>query len=155
MGRIDYYHQDDAPAANSLVPGTSAIVVDAVGRILLQRRKDNSRWALPDGVMELGESIGRTVVREVEEETGLVVEPDHVVGVYSDPGHVFSYDYGEIRQEFSVCIACRVTGGWLRPGGEALEVRFFEVGALAAVDLHPSIRKRIDDYIMGRWAVVA
>jgi ADP-ribose pyrophosphatase YjhB (NUDIX family) len=155
MGRIDYYHQGDAPAANSLIPGASAIVVDAEGRILLQRRRDNSRWALPGGVMELGESIGRTVVREVEEETGIEVEPDHVVGVYSDPGHVFAYDDGEIRQEFSVCIACRVTGGTLRPGDEAQDVRFFEPGVLPALDMHPSIRRRIDDYIMGRRAVIA
>jgi hypothetical protein len=75
--------------------------------------------------------------------------------VYSDPGHVFAYDDGEIRQEFSVCIACQVTGGRLRPGDEALEVRFFELGTLLAVDMHPSIRKRVDDYVRGRRAVIA
>ena len=155
MGRVDYYHQDDAPAANSLVPGASAIVADDEGRILLQRRRDNSRWALPGGVMEIGEGIGRTAVREVEEETGLKVEPDHVIGVYSDPDHVFEYDDGEVRQEFSVCVACRVAGGQLRPGNEAIEVRFFEPGDIAALDMHPSIRKRIDDYRRGRRAVIA
>jgi ADP-ribose pyrophosphatase YjhB (NUDIX family) len=155
MGRVDYYHQDDSPAANSLVPGASAIVVDAHGRILLQRRRDNSRWALPGGVMEIGEEIGGTAAREVEEETGIEVAPDHVVGVYSDPGHVFAYDDGEVRQEFSVCIACRVTGGRLRPGDEALEARFFEPADIAGLDMHPSIRKRIGDYREGRRAVIA
>jgi ADP-ribose pyrophosphatase YjhB (NUDIX family) len=155
VGRVDYYHQDDSPAANSLVPGASAIVVDEQGRILLQRRRDNSRWALPGGLMEIGEGIGRTAAREVEEETGIEVEPDHVVGVYSDPGHVFAYDDGEVRQEFSVCIACRVTGGQLSPGDEALEARFFEPGAIAGLDMHPSIRKRIADYLEGRRAVIA
>jgi ADP-ribose pyrophosphatase YjhB (NUDIX family) len=155
VGRVDYYHQDGSPAANSLVPGASAVVVDEQGRILLQRRRDNSRWALPGGVMEIGEGIGRTAAREVEEETGIEVEPDHVVGVYSDPGHVFAYDDGEVRQEFSVCIACRVTGGQLRPGDEALEARFFEPGDIPGLDMHPSIRKRIDDYREGRRAVIA
>jgi len=155
VGRVDFYHQDDAPSANSLVPGASAIVIDEQGRILLQRRRDNSRWALPGGVMEIGESIGRTAAREVEEETGIKVEPDHVVGVYSDPGHVFAYDDGEVRQQFSVCIACRVTGGQLRPGAEALEARFFEAADIPRLDLHPSVRKRIDDYREGRRAVVA
>ena len=43
MSRTDYYHDPDAPKANSLVPGASAIVVDDEGRILMQRRSDNSR----------------------------------------------------------------------------------------------------------------
>src|SRR2546430_7220665 len=155
MGRIAYYHQDGSPAANWLVPGGSAIVVDERGHILLQRRRDNSRWALPGGVMEIGEDIGRTAAREVEEETGIEVEPEHVVGVYSDPEHVFAYDDGEVRQEFSVCIACRVTGGRLSPGDEALEARYFEPDDIPGLDMHPSIRKRIDDYREGRRAVIA
>ncbi len=73
------------------MPGASAIVVDDQGRILMQRRSDNSRWALPGGVMDIGESTADTAVREVREETGLEVVPEYIVGVYSDPGHVFAY----------------------------------------------------------------
>ena len=43
MTRTDYYHQPDAPRANSLVPGASAIVADCWGRIVLLRRSDNGR----------------------------------------------------------------------------------------------------------------
>ena len=78
MGRVDYYHDANAPKANSLVPGASAIVTDDQGRILLQRRSDNARWALPGGVMDIGESIGQAIVREVREETGLVLQPEFV-----------------------------------------------------------------------------
>ena len=92
MGRVDYYHDPNAPRANSLVPGASAIVVNDEGKILLHRRSDNARWALPGGVMDIGESIAQTATREVQEETGLEVEPEYIVGVYSDPGHVFAYD---------------------------------------------------------------
>src|SRR3954471_14585046 len=105
MGRVDYYDDPDAPAANSLVPAASAIVVDEAGRILLHRRRDNEMWALPGGVMELGESIAECAVREVREETGLEVEITGIVGIYSDPKHVFAYADGEVRQEFSVCFA--------------------------------------------------
>ena len=115
MGRVDYYHDPNAPRANSLVPGASAIVVNDEGKILLHRRSDNARWALPGGVMDIGESIAQTVTREVREETGLEVEPEYIVGVYSDPGHVFAYDDGEVRQQFSVCFACRIVGGQVRP----------------------------------------
>lgn len=114
MARIDYYDDPAAPPANSLVPAASAVVVDDDGLVLLHRRRDNDLWALPGGVMELGESIAEAAVREVHEETGYVVSFRYVIGVYSDPRHVFAYDDGEVRQEFSVCIACHVIGGAAR-----------------------------------------
>lgn len=60
-----------------------------------------------------------------------------------------------VRQEFSVCIACQVTGGRLRAGDEAVDVRFFDPADIPGLDMHPSIRKRIDDYREGRRAVIA
>src|ERR1700730_853495 len=149
MTRIDYYHQADAPKANSLVPGASAIVADKEGRILLQRRSDNGRWALPGGVMDIGESIAQAIAREVQEETGLTVEPERIVGVYTDPGHVFAYNDGEVRQQFSICFACRIVGGELRPSTESTEVRFFPVADIDGLNVHPSIRLRIEDYLKG------
>jgi ADP-ribose pyrophosphatase YjhB (NUDIX family) len=147
MSRTDYYHQTDAPKANSLVPGASAIVADNQGRILLQRRSDNGRWALPGGVMDIGESITEAIAREVQEETGLDVEADRIVGVYTDPGHVFAYDDGEVRQQFSICFACRIVGGEVRPSTESTEVRFFATADIEGLNVHPSIRLRIEDYL--------
>jgi ADP-ribose pyrophosphatase YjhB (NUDIX family) len=147
MTRTDYYHQADAPKANSLVPGASAIVADNRGRILLQRRSDNGRWALPGGLMDIGESIAEAIAREVQEETGLDVEPERIVGVYTDPAHVFAYDDGEVRQQFSICFACRLVGGEVRPSTESTEVRFFPTADIDSLDMHPSIRLRIEDYL--------
>jgi ADP-ribose pyrophosphatase YjhB (NUDIX family) len=147
MTRTDYYHQADAPKANSLVPGASAVVADNQGRILLQRRSDNGRWALPGGLMDIGESIAEAIAREVHEETGLDVEPDRIVGVYTDPGHVFAYDDGEVRQQFSICFACRIVGGEVRPSTESTEVRFFPTADIEGLNMHPSIRLRIKDYL--------
>jgi len=70
MARIDYFNDPNAPKANSIVPAASAIVTNAEGKILLERRSDNARWGLPSGVMEIGERIGETIVREVKEDTG-------------------------------------------------------------------------------------
>jgi ADP-ribose pyrophosphatase YjhB (NUDIX family) len=150
MGRVDYYHEANAPKANSLVPGASAIVADDQGRILLQRRSDNARWALPGGVMDIGESIGQAIVREVREETGLEVEPENIVGIYSDPGHVFAYDDGEVRQQFSVCFACRIVGGELQIGEESSDVAFFSPEEIEGLDMHESIRLRIQHYLERR-----
>lgn len=155
MGRTEYHHEPNAPTANSLVPAASAIVVDERGRILLHRRSDNDLWSIPGGAMEVGESIAQTVVREVREETGFDVETLSIVGIYSDPGHVVAYDDGEVRQQFSVCIACRLVGGEPRTSEESLDVRFVLPVDVDALPMAESIRQRIHDYLRGGEPVIA
>ncbi|WP_327253342.1 NUDIX domain-containing protein [Streptomyces sp. NBC_01244] len=154
MPRRDYEDDPQAPEATSLVPAASAVVVDDAGRVLLQRRTDNGMWALPGGKMELGESLGDCAVRETFEETGVTVEITGIVGTYSNPGHVFSYDDGEVRQEFSICLLARPTGGSLRVSDESLEVAWFAPDDVDGLPMVPSIRKRIDDWRAGRGPVV-
>ena len=148
--RIDHLNDPDAPAANRIVPGASAVVLDEAGRILLHRRDDNELWSIPGGGMEVGERIADTVVREVREETGLEVEPEAIVGIYSNPRHVVEYGDGEIRQQFSVCFACRLVGGELATSDESLEVGFFTPAEIEAMPVHESIRLRIRHYLEHR-----
>lgn len=155
MGRIDYYNNPEGPKANSLVCAASAVVVDDDGRILLQRRRDNDLWALPGGGMEIGESIGETAAREVREETGFEVQPLYVIGVYSDPKHVFAYDDGEVRQEFSVCVACQLLVGELSVSNESHEVDWFAPEVVSTLAMHDRIRVRVFDYLAGRRALLA
>jgi ADP-ribose pyrophosphatase YjhB (NUDIX family) len=154
MARIDYYHDPSAPSANSLVVGSSAVVTDDEGRILLQRRSDSGNWALPGGAMDIGETFAQSAAREVKEETGLDVRIDRIIGIYSDPAHVFSYDDGEVRQEFSVCLACTIVGGTLRVSIESTSVEFFPVTVLPKLQMHESIRIRIRDYLDGKPPVL-
>jgi 8-oxo-dGTP pyrophosphatase MutT (NUDIX family) len=144
MPRRDYYDDPDAPAPNSMVPAVTAVVEDDEGRVLLIHRTDNDRWALPGGGMELGETVAQTVVREVREETGVDVEVVGLVGIYSDPRHVIAYDDGEVRQQFSLCFRARPIGGALSPSSESSDVRWVDPADLAALNIHPSMRLRID-----------
>jgi ADP-ribose pyrophosphatase YjhB (NUDIX family) len=148
--RIEHFNDPAAPPANSLVPAASAIVVDHAGRILLHRRTDNALWSIPGGAMEIGEAIADTVVREVKEETGLDVEPAVVVGIYSNPKHVIEYADGEVRQQFSICFACRVVGGQMAVSDESSEVGFFTPAEIEAMPMHDSIRLRIRHYLEHR-----
>ena len=151
MTRIDHYNDPDAPRANSIVPAASAVVVDQDGRILLHRRTDSELWSIPGGGMEIGETIAETVVREVEEETGLKVEPERLVGIYTDPRHVTAYDDAEVRQQFSICFACRIVGGQLVDRtDESLEVGFYSPEQIEGMPMHPSIRLRIAHYLEQR-----
>ena len=69
--RIEHWHDEQAPKANSLVPASNLLVVNELGELLLQRRRDTGQWALPGGKQDIGESPSQCAVRECEEETGV------------------------------------------------------------------------------------
>lgn len=108
------------------------------------RRTDNNLYALPGGRHELGETMTQTAVRETEEETGISVEVTSLVGIYSNPDHVLSYDDGEVRQEFSICFRASPVSGSPRTSDESSEVVWVSRQELDAINIHPSIRLRID-----------
>lgn len=150
MRRIDYLDDPNAPQINSIVPSASTITLDSNGKILLQRRKDTGFWALPGGAMEIGETIGNTAIRETKEETGFDVELEYMVGIYTNPSHVVELSNGEVRQQFSVCFACRIIGGELKVSHESTEVGFFSSEEIAHLRMHPSIRLRIQHFLEHR-----
>jgi ADP-ribose pyrophosphatase YjhB (NUDIX family) len=68
------------------VCGVVMVPVLADGHIVLVRRRDNGCWSLPGGMVEWGEDIPTTIVRELFEETGLTVRQiGRIVGIYSAP----------------------------------------------------------------------
>ena len=105
--------------------GVGAIVVHE-GRVLLVRRGSEplkGHWTLPGGMLELGESIVEGVVREVGEETGLLVEPLELVELL-DRIH---REAGRVRYHYVIAdYLCRVTGGELRAASDADAVRWVE-----------------------------
>ena len=146
MSRIEHFEEDAAPTANRLIPAASAVVADDAGRILLIKRTDNGLWTIPGGAMEPGETIADCCRREVLEESGIEVDITRLIGIYSNPRHVVEYADGEVRQQFSVCFACRPVAGELRTSDESSEVSYFTLAELASMDIHPSIRLRITHF---------
>jgi ADP-ribose pyrophosphatase YjhB (NUDIX family) len=133
--------------------GASAYVRDEAGRILLVRRADDGNWTLPAGAMELGERVDRTVEREVYEETGLLVEPDRLVGIYSGPSFFHTYPNGDQVHVVTNFFRCRVAGGALQPDGkEITEARFFAPDQLPALTARHQIR--ITDALIGQEGAV-
>ena len=149
MGRREYVNDPQAPKPTSLVPAVSAVIADPGGRLLLQRRTDNQLWSVPGGAVELGESVLDALRREVLEETGLEVEVDRLIGVYSSPDYLVAYDDGEVRQQFSLAFACHVTGGSIQTSSETMDVQWFPPDDLATLDLSAGAARRIDDYRRG------
>jgi ADP-ribose pyrophosphatase YjhB (NUDIX family) len=135
----------DGSRATEIRPGVAAIIRNGQGEILLQRRSDNGLWGLPGGSVEIGESVRQAIVREVEEETGLRVEVERLIGVYSDPAvQVVRYPDGNVVHYISTLYTCRILGGSLRTCAETLELGYFEPGGLP-VNLVPMHRIRLAD----------
>jgi ADP-ribose pyrophosphatase YjhB (NUDIX family) len=101
-------------------------VVAAEGRVLLVRRGNEpskGHWTLPGGLLEVGEPLSAGVVREVREETGLIVEPIELIELLDR-----IYRDGE-RVRYHYVIAdylCRVVGGDLQAASDADVVRWVE-----------------------------
>jgi 8-oxo-dGTP pyrophosphatase MutT (NUDIX family) len=112
--------------ARILVPGASARIRDKRGHILLQRRHDNQLWGMPGGGQNLGESAAQAMMREVQEETGLQVEPLRLIGVYSDPAFGKTYPNGDQIQPIVALFEAQVVGGDLSSRSpETLELGYF------------------------------
>jgi ADP-ribose pyrophosphatase YjhB (NUDIX family) len=122
-----------------------AVVFDAQGRLLLHRRTDNGRWALPGGAIEIGETADQAVVREVEEETGYRVEVVRLVGVYSDPLHTtITYPDGNVNAYVAIAFECRMTGGSPALSDETSAVDWFAVDE-PPPNFHPGHLPRLKD----------
>ena len=126
-------------------PSASAVIFDRRGRLLLQQRSDGGQWGLPGGSVEIGESVREAVQREVREETGLIVTPRRLVGVYSEPAlQVVRYPDGNVWHYVSLCFECTVRGGELQTCDETLALEWVALDALPAA-LLPNHRIRIRD----------
>jgi 8-oxo-dGTP pyrophosphatase MutT (NUDIX family) len=149
--RIDYLDDPAAPKANSIVPSANVIVVNDPGEILMIRRTDNGNWAVPGGGMDPGESITDAAVRETQEETGITCTITGLVGIYTNPRHVILYtSNGEVRQEFSIVFTAKPVSGELRPSSESSEPQWVSPSAIPDMQMHPSMRQRIQHYLDNR-----
>lgn len=125
-----------------IVPSSDAFIRDENGNILLIQRKDTGQWTTPGGLMELGERVDYTLISEVREETGLLVEPERLIGVYSDHDYLITYPNGDKIRPVSFLFKCNVVSGRLSADGvEAMGAHFFSPDAL------PPLSKRQAIYI--------
>jgi 8-oxo-dGTP diphosphatase len=118
--------------------GAFAVIFDDDGQVLLCHRRDMDAWNLPGGGLEPGELPDECVIREVHEETGLVVVVDRLVGVYNKKG----------RSDLVFAFVCRITGGRLCETDESDACAYFDPEMLPSNMLFMHI-ERIWDAVHG------
>lgn len=115
----------------SVIRCVGAVIKDDRGRLLLIKRGHTpgaGLWSLPGGRIEPGETDAEALVREMREETGLVIEAGQLIGSVRRPtqdGNVL-----DIRD-----YAATVTGGTLRAGDDAADARWVDASELESLPI--------------------
>ncbi len=128
-----------------MIPCVGAVIRDDAGRLLLVKRghePGEGLWSIPGGRVEAGESDAAALVREVREETGLVVAAGRLIGSVRRPGAAGSGVF-DIRD-----YAAAVTGGTLVPGDDADDAVW---AGLAELDTLPLTEGLLDT--LRSWGV--
>ena len=116
-----------------------AVVLRRDGAVLFVRRgraPAAGSWTLPGGKVEPGETLEQAVVRELAEETGLVVAPIGVVETLVLEREGFSYEI--------VDFACRLVGGEEpRAGSDAAAARWVLPDEIATLGATPEVLRVI------------
>ena len=128
--------------SGSVIGCVGAVITDARGRLLLIKRGHEpgaGLWSLPGGRVEPGETDAEALVREMREETGLVVKPGPLLGrvrrPYADGDVVDIRDY-----------AATVIGGTLNPGDDAADARWVGVADFGNLPVTDGLREILADW---------
>jgi len=115
--------------------GVGSIIIEDERVVLVKRAHPpiQGQWSIPGGVLEVGEMVREAAIREAREETGLIVEPGELLGVFDrilrDESQRVQYHYVLID------FLCRRIGGELLAASDAAEVRWFTLEELPEVNL--------------------
>jgi len=119
--------------------GVGAIIIDGSiedSRVLLVKRAHpplQAQWSIPGGVLEVGELVREAAIREAREETGLIVEPEVLLGVYD---RILRNAEQRVQYHYVLIdFLCRRVGGELQAASDAAEVRWFAREELPALNL--------------------
>ncbi len=123
------------------------IIENSNGEILLQKRRDNGRWAIIGGSMEMGETFEEAVKREAKEESGLILGKLEMFKLLSGRDRIIEYPNGDVTFGPGIVFLTKeFSGEIVNDPEEVMEHRFFKHTELPA-DLN-----KFDSDIILEWA---
>ncbi len=118
----------------------AAVIKD--NKLLLVQESTDERWAMPGGWADVGDIPSEVATRETHEESGFVVKPIKVVGVF-DANRV----EGELEffHAFKIIFLCELISGEAQTSSETLDVQFFSLDDLPPLSLNRTNTKHIEE----------
>ena len=117
--------------ARGLTLGVRAVVLDGDGRVFLIKHSYAEGWQLPGGGVEAGETLIEALVREIAEETAMIVEP---VALAGHREVVVRDDDKRVSRHFVImCFATRWISGEPHLNEELAEARWLKPEELAGL----------------------
>jgi 8-oxo-dGTP diphosphatase len=129
-----------------LIPCVGAVIKDEQGRLLLIKRGHEpgaGLWSLPGGRVEPGETDAEALVREMREETGLVVRAGRLLG--SVRRAAADGDVLDIRD-----YAASVIGGTLSAGDDAADAGWVDADDFGSLPVTEGLAE-----ILTGWGVLS
>lgn len=115
--------------------GVGAIIIEQRKIVLIKRghAPAQGEWSIPGGTLEAGETLREGVMREALEETGLIVEPGELLGVFD---RVLRDEQQRTRYHYVLIdFLCRRKSGDLIASGDADEARWFTQQEVSNISL--------------------
>lgn len=113
--------------------------------------KSNRRgWEIPGGVLEQGEDILEGLKREIFEESGIIVEPENLVGIYQRLNSKEGYGPLEgmvLPPTVNITFICKYVDGIETVSDESIEVGWFTPDIAKEKIAAPDIKKRVEDML--------
>lgn len=124
-----------------ILPSVTVLVENGAGQVLLVRHRGFDRWGTVGGMVEPEEHPKQAAIREVEEETGMVVEIIELLTASGGPEFTITYPGGDQVTYVTTVYRARPIGGSERMDTDELtEMGWFGPSEIATLDLDPIAR---------------
>ena len=145
-----HYNDPNAPIPKDIRIGCAAIIT--VGdRILLEKRSDTGEWGLIGGGINIEEDLKTNILREIKEETGLLLANPEFIGIFSHPSRITTYPDTGAHRIIGVIFRFKLSQEpRLTISKESLDLKFFIPEEIRELDVVATHKHILEDYFSAK-----